>query len=217
MKRKIRILFADDHAVLRRGIRNLVDEQPDMTVVAEATNGEQAVALALREKPDVAILDINMPRVNGLEAARRILASLPRTEILILTVHRSDQIVEEALASGAHGCVLKSEAEEDLVESIRSLSRHQARFSPGFARAIADAHRRSASLPGKNRGHSLTPREAEILRLLALGHSNKEAAAFLGIATKTAEVHRANIMRKLEVHSLAELVHYAVRNHVIET
>ena len=104
-KKKIRVLFADDHAVLRRGIRNLVDEQPDMQVVAEAKDGEEAVSMALRAKPDIAILDINMPRMNGLEAARRILATLPKTEILILTVHHSDQIVGEVLESGAHGCV----------------------------------------------------------------------------------------------------------------
>ena len=215
--KKIRVLFADDHAVLRRGIRNLVDEQPDMTIVAEASNGAEAVAMALRAKPDVAILDISMPRMNGLEAARHILTALPKTEILILTVHRSDQIVEEVLESGAHGCVLKSEAEEELVGTIRSLSRHEASFSPDFARAIADARRRPVSVnQGKTPRRLLTPRESEVLRLLTQGHSNKEVAAFLGISKKTAEVHRTNIMRKLEVHSFAELVRYAVRHKLVE-
>jgi DNA-binding NarL/FixJ family response regulator len=211
------VLFADDHAVLRRGIRNLVDEQADMKVVAEAANGEEAVSMALRAKPDVAILDITMPRMNGLEAARRILAALPKTEILILTVHHSDEIVEEVLESGAHGCVLKSEAEEELVETIRSLSQHKTSFSPDFARAIAETHRRPASV-----GHVrppkrlLTPREREVLQLLARGNSNKGVADFLNISKKTAEVHRTNIMRKLEVHSLAELVRYAIRNKLVE-
>jgi DNA-binding NarL/FixJ family response regulator len=215
--KKIRVLFADDHAVLRRGIRNLVDEQPDMTIVAEASNGAEAVAMALRAKPDVAILDISMPRMNGLEAARRILAALPKTEILILTVHRSDQIVEEVLESGAHGCVLKSEAEEELVKTIRSLKRHKASFSPDFARAIADARHRPVSVVHvKTPKRLLSPRESEVLRLLAQGHSNKEVAAFLGISKKTAEVHRTNIMRKLEVHSFAELVRYAVRHKLVE-
>ena len=216
-KKKIRVLFADDHAVLRRGIRNLVDEQPDMQVVAEAKDGEEAVSMALRAKPDIAILDINMPRMNGLEAARRILATLPKTEILILTVHHSDQIVGEVLESGAHGCVLKSEAEEDLVKTIRSLSQHKTSFSPDFARAIADTHYRAAA-----RGHMaaptrlLTPRERQVLQLLAQGLANKEVAEYLNISKKTAEVHRTNIMRKLEVHSLAELVRYAIRNKLVE-
>jgi DNA-binding NarL/FixJ family response regulator len=211
------VLFADDHAVLRRGIRNLVDEQADMKVVAEAANGEEAVSMALRAKPDVAILDITMPRMNGLEAARRILAALPKTEILILTVHHSNEIVDEVLESGAHGCVLKSEAEEELVETIRSLSQHKTSFSPDFARAIAETHRRPASV-----GHVrppkrlLTPREREVLQLLARGNSNKGVADFLNISKKTAEVHRTNIMRKLEVHSLAELVRYAIRNKLVE-
>lgn len=215
--REIRVLFADDHAVLRRGIRNLVDEQADMRVVAEAKDGEEAVAMALRRKPDVAILDINMPRMNGLEAARRILEALPKTEVLILTIHHSDQIVDEVLESGAHGCVLKSEAEEDLVETIRSLSRHKTSFSPDFARAIADTHRQSAAgARVKAPKRLLTPREREVLQLLAQGHSNKQVADFLNISKKTAEVHRTNIMRKMEVHSLAELVRYAIRNKLVE-
>ena len=215
--KKIRVLFADDHAVLRRGIRNLVDEQADMKVVAEAANGEEAFSLALRAKPDVAILDINMPRMNGLDAARRILAALPKTEILILTVHHSDQIVDEVLESGAHGCVLKSEAEEELVETIRSLSRHKASFSPDFSRAIADTHRRPAAAAHvKAPKRLLTARERQVLQLLAQGRSNKEVAGFLNISKKTAEVHRTNIMRKLEVHSVAELVRYAIRNKLVE-
>jgi DNA-binding NarL/FixJ family response regulator len=213
--KKIRILFADDHAVLRRGIRNLVDEQPDMKVVAEATNGEEAVSVALRAKPDVAILDINMPRMNGLDAARRILAALPKTEILILTVHHSDQIVEEVLESGAHGCVLKSEAEEDLIDTIRSLSRHQARFSPDVSKMIAETHRRSAAHVRAPK-RLLTPRERQVVQLLVQGNSNKQVASILNISKKTAEVHRTNIMRKLEVHSLAEMVRYAIRNKLIE-
>jgi DNA-binding NarL/FixJ family response regulator len=215
--KKIRVLFADDHAVLRRGIRSLVDEQSDMKVVAEAANGEEAVSMALRTRPDVAILDINMPRMNGLEAARRILDALPKTEILILTIHHSDQVVDEVLESGAHGCVLKSEAEEELVETIRSLSRHKTFFSPDFARAIADTHRRSAAAGHvKAPKRLLTPREREVLQLLAQGNSNKQVADFLNISKKTAEVHRTNIMRKLEVHSLAEMVRYAIRNKLVE-
>ena len=214
--KKIRILFADDHAVLRRGIPNLVDEQPDMKVVAEATNGEEAVSVALRTKPDVAILDINMPRMNGLDAARRILSALPKTEILILTVHHSAQIVEEVLESGAHGCVLKSEAEEDLIDTIRSLSRHQARFSPDVSQMIAETHRRPAAAHVRAPKRLLTPRERQVVQLLVQGNSNKQVASILNISKKTAEVHRTNIMRKLEVHSLTEVVRYAIRNKLIE-
>jgi DNA-binding NarL/FixJ family response regulator len=202
---------------LRRGIRNLVDEQPDMQVVAEAKDGEEAVSMALRAKPDIAILDISMPRMNGLEAARRILATLPKTEILILTVHHSGQIVGEVLESGAHGCVLKSEAEEDLVNTIRSLSQHKTSFSPDFARAVADTHYRAAvSSHMAAPKLLLTPRERQVLQLLAQGLANKEVAEYLNISKKTAEVHRTNIMRKLEIHSLAELVRYAIRNKLVE-
>jgi DNA-binding NarL/FixJ family response regulator len=202
---------------LRRGIRNLVDEQPDMQVVAEAKDGEEAVSMALRAKPDIAILDISMPRMNGLEAARRILATLPKTEILILTVHHSGQIVGEVLESGAHGCVLKSEAEEDLVNTIRSLSQHKTSFSPDFARAVADTHYRAAASSHMAAPKLLlTPRERQVLQLLAQGLANKEVAEYLNISKKTAEVHRTNIMRKLEIHSLAELVRYAIRNKLVE-
>jgi DNA-binding NarL/FixJ family response regulator len=189
-----------------------------MKVVAEAANGAEAVAKARRVKPDVAVLDISMPRMNGFDASRRILAALPKTEILFLTVHHSEQIVEEVLASGAHGCVLKSEAEEDLVETIRSLSRNKPRFSSDFSRLIANARRPVAvgGLHIRTPKSPLTPRERQVLHLLAQGNSNKEVAAFLNISQKTAEVHRTNIMRKLDVHSIAELVRYAIRNRIVE-
>lgn len=188
-----------------------------MKVVAEAANGQEAVSKALRVKPDIAILDVDMPGMDGLAASRRILASLPKTEILILTVHHSRPIVQEVLESGAHGCVLKSEGEEDLLESIRSLSRHKLHFSPDVSRVIAETHFRAA--PGTQSMLAqplLTRREHEVLQLLVEGHSNKQVAALLDISKKTAEVHRTNIMRKLEIHSIAELVRYAIRNHLVE-
>jgi DNA-binding NarL/FixJ family response regulator len=188
-----------------------------MKIVSEAANGEEAVSEALRTKPDVAILDINMPRMNGLKAARRILAAMPKTEILILTIHHSEQIVEEVLESGAHGCVLKSEAEGVLVESIRSLSRHKPLFSPDVSLVIAETRRRPGAGAGRRSPqYFLTRRERQVLQLLGQGNSNKQVAALLNISQKTAEVHRTNIMRKLDVHSIAELVRYAIRNNLVE-
>lgn len=215
--KRLRILFADDHAVVRRGLKSLVEAQPGLKVVAEAANGVEAVKKAVRLKPDVAILDINMPSMNGLEAARRIRAVLPKTEVLILTVHDSAQIVDEVLESGARGWVLKSEAEEDLVQAIHALGEHKAHFSSGVAAVIAETRRSLArGAGGREEPERLTRRERQVLRLLAHGKVNKEVAAALNISKKTAEVHRAHIMSKLKLHSIVELTRYAIRMGLAE-
>jgi DNA-binding NarL/FixJ family response regulator len=208
---RLRILVADDHDVVRRGVRALLEAERGWDVVAEASNGQQAVAAARRAKPDVAVLDIAMPEMNGLEAARAIVAQHPRTEVLILTMHESEQVLREVLAAGARGYVLKSDAGRDLVAAVDALRRHRSFLAPR-ATEIALASVRTPPAASA----SLTPREREVLQLLAEGHANKEVAATLGISTKTVEAHRSSLMRKLHARSAADLVRYAIRNKMIE-
>ncbi len=209
----VRLLVADDHDILRRGLRDLLESQPGWTVVAEAVNGSQALELALEHKPDIAIMDVGMPDLNGFETTRRIREALPDTEVLILTAHDSEQMVSEAEACGARGYVLKSDVGRDLIAAVESVRRHKFSLSPQIAR-------RSSIEPDRN-GHGLplvrlTAREREIIQLLAEGHVNKEIATRLNISVKTAETHRTNIMRKIDVHSLPDLTRFAIRNHLVE-
>jgi DNA-binding NarL/FixJ family response regulator len=209
----IRLLVADDHDILRRGLHDLLESQPGWTVVAEASNGSQALEMALECKPDIAILDVGMPDLNGFETTRRIREILPQTEVLILTAHDSEQMVHEAEACGARGYLLKSDVGRDLISAVESVRRHKFSLSPQIAK-------RSSLERGTN-GHGiplvrLTPREREIIQLLAEGHVNKEIATRLNISVKTAETHRTNIMRKIDVHSLPDLTRFAIRNHLVE-
>lgn len=209
----IRLLVADDHDILRRGLRDLLEAQPGWSVIAEAVNGTEAFELALELKPDVAIVDVGMPDLNGFEATRRIREALPDTEVLILTAHDSEQLVHEAETSGARGYLLKSDVGRDLLAAVESARRHKFFLSPQIAE-------RSPAAPGRNgQGPSLprlTAREREIIQLLAEGHINKDIATRLNISVKTAETHRTNIMRKIDVHSLPDLTRFAIRNHLVE-
>lgn len=214
----MRILVADDHDIIRRGLKDLLALRSGWEVCAEAKTGREAVALAEQFKPEVVVMDISMPDLNGLEAARQIRKSLPRTEILILTQHFSDQLVREIVEAGVRAYIMKSDADRDLVAAVEALANHRPFFTARAADMLLDGFRRpkSALDPDTVIRNRLTAREREIVQLLAEGKSSKEVAVSLGISVKTAETHRANIMRKLELHSVSELVRYAVRNQIIE-
>jgi DNA-binding NarL/FixJ family response regulator len=213
----LRILVADDHEVVRRGLRALLESRPGWEVCGEATTGREAVEKARELKPDLVVLDITMPELNGLEATRQILKSLPRTEVLVLTVHESEQVVHEVLEAGARGYVLKSDAGRDLVAAVQALSQHKPFLTLGVTEMMLGAYQKGG-LPQEEPGatHSpLSPREREIVQLLAEGRSNKDVATTLNISVKTVETHRANIMLKLNLHSIGDLVRYAIRNNII--
>jgi DNA-binding NarL/FixJ family response regulator len=208
----VRILVADDHDVIKRGLQALLESKPEWTVVAKASNGREAVEEAERHKPDIAVLDITMPELSGLEAARRIRKVTPGTEILFLTVHDSAQMLHEALDTGGRGYVLKSDVGSDLLVAVETVLRHRTFISRG----LSGASRSTPSGEPRDHAEPLTSREREVLQILAEGRSTKEVAALLNIAVKTAETHRTNIMRKLDLHSVSELVLYAIRNHIVE-
>ncbi len=213
----LKILVADDHDVVRAGMKALLEDQPNWQVVAEAGTGRQAVDKAKATTPDVAMLDVTMPELNGLEAARQIKKLLPNTEILILTVHESEQIAAEVLKVGARGYILKSDAGRELVAAVKSVAAHKNYFTSRIAQMVSDSTLKEGAqaIEAEDIGSRLTPREKEIVQLLAEGKSNKEAASALNISVKTVETHRTNIMRKLRFHSVGELVRYAVRNNIV--
>jgi DNA-binding NarL/FixJ family response regulator len=212
----VRILIADDHQVVRTGLRALLESKSGWQVCAEAANGREAVEKAGQLKPDVAVLDIGMPLLNGVEATRQIRKLSPRTEVLILTMHDSEVLVQEVLEAGATGYIVKDDADRNLVAAVDALRRHKPYLSSRVSEAASSAVGSDSSSFGRSSRSRLTPREREILQLLAEGKSNKEVAGFLGISVKTAETHRANIMLKLDFHSITELVRYAVRNKIIQ-
>jgi DNA-binding NarL/FixJ family response regulator len=210
----VRILVADDHGVVRSGMRALLESQRGWTVCGEASTGREAVAKALELRPDLTVLDVSMPEVNGLEAARQIRRA-GAGAVVIITAHAVDDIAEEAFAAGASGCVLKGDPQHSLVDAVGAVLQGR-RFLSGKVEAPdASAAGAAPRLEGR-RISSLSPREREVLRLLAEGRSNKEIGSILGITTKTAETHRTRVMAKLDVHSMAELVRFAIRKHVIE-
>jgi DNA-binding NarL/FixJ family response regulator len=210
-----RILIADDHELLRRGLVAELSQVPGWVVVAEVANGRAAVASAAELKPDLVVLDLTMPELNGLEAARRILSADPGTRILILTAHESEQLVREVLSVGARGYVLKSDAGRILVVALQALLEGGSFFTSSVARMVMDGYLRSEASDAST-AQTLSGREREIVQLLAEGNSNKDVARALNISVKTAETHRSNIMRKLGLGSLPELVRYAIRNNIIE-
>lgn len=215
--RELRILIADDHAVVRAGLRTLLESRNGWEVCAEATDGRDAVEKTAKLKPDVAVLDIGMPLLNGVEATRQIHKSSPRTEVLILTMHESDDLVQQVVEAGARGYILKDDADRVLLAAVEALRLHKPYFSPRISGVVAPEELSDSSRDAvKTTRSRLTPREREILQLLAEGKSNKEVATILGISVNTAEAHRANIMLKLDVHSITELVVYAVRNKIIQ-
>jgi DNA-binding NarL/FixJ family response regulator len=214
----LRILVADDHDVVRQGVRALLHQQPGWNVAWEAATGREAVTVAKRERPDISILDLAMPEMNGLEAARQILHDQREAQVLILTMHESEQLVREVLDSGARGYVLKSDAGKDLVSAVDALRRQEVFFTSKIASIVlADYLKTSRELrKGESASPALSPREREIVQLLAEGKSNKDVADILNISVKTAETHRHRIMQKLELKSIVDLVHYAIRNHVVQ-
>jgi len=212
----VRILLADDHALVRRGVRLILDGEPDLTVVAEAGDGAEAIAMARAERPDLAILDIAMPRLTGLQAARELSRLMPDMRILILTMYDNEQFFFEALKAGASGYVLKSVADLDLVEACRAAVRGEPFLYPGavasLIRDYLDRARDGESIPAK----AITDREEEILKLVAEGNSSKEIAELLVISVKTVERHRANLLQKLGLKDRLELTRYAIRAGLIE-
>jgi DNA-binding NarL/FixJ family response regulator len=212
---KARILVADDHDIVRRGLRAVLEAEEGWTVCYEATNGREAVERTQELTPDVAVLDVSMPELNGLEACRQIVKTVPGTEVLVLTMHESEEVVREVLSAGASGYVLKSDAGHHLVAAVAALLRGEPFFSSRVAALVVQGYGGRTS-PGEDLRRPLTARERQIVQLLAEGRSNKEVAAALGISIKTAEAHRANIMRKLGAHSIGEVVRYAIRNRMVE-
>jgi DNA-binding NarL/FixJ family response regulator len=213
------ILIADDHALVRRGLRALLETQPGWWVCAEARDGNEAVGEAQRLRPELAILDIGMPELNGVQATARIRKAVPDTRVLILTMHNDGDLVEATVKAGAHGYLLKSDAEQDLIAAVDAVMQNRTFFAQ-TASAVAPHALRSEQ---KQRGATparqsdpLTDREQEIMQLLAEGRSNKEVATKLGISARTVENHRANIMKKLRCRSMADLVRYAIRRKIVE-
>ena len=202
----IRILLADDHMVVRQGLRVLL-EQAGMVVIGEASDGQEALRIAHEQSPDVAVLDLAMPHLNGLETARRLREALPHTKIVLLTVHTEDPYVLEALQAGAVGYVLKTQAAVDIVQAIRDVLQEGIYLSPRVSRAVVTAYLTRSDLPPD----PLTSREREIVQLIAEGQTMKEIAWRLGLSIKTVESHRINLMRKLDIHETATLVRYAIR------
>jgi DNA-binding NarL/FixJ family response regulator len=214
-----RVLLADDHEVVRAGLRALLEEQTGWEVVAEAADGRDAVDKASKLKPDAVVIDIAMPSLNGLEAVRQIIKAAPHTKVLVLTMYDSDPLIQQVLQAGARGYLLKSDAGRDLVSAIDALRRNKTFFTPKVSQMVLEGYLdkspREIAVEGEPESLRLTSRQREIVQLLAEGKSSKEVAAVLGLSVKTAETHRANIMRKLDCHSVTELVRYAIRNHII--
>ena len=214
----LRILVADDHEIVRQGLVSLLSEQSGWTVVNQASNGVEAVRLARESRPAVVVMDMTMPEMNGLDAARQIHTQLPNTEILILTAYESSELVREAVAAGARGVVLKNDAGNTLVQAIASLAEGKLYFSSKLVPLSQyEAFDQSvANDAAESEEPRLTPREREVVRLIAEGSSNKEIGTALGISVRTVETHRMNIMRKFGMQSVSELVRYAIRNRIIE-
>ena len=215
---KLRILIADDHEVVRRGLCTLLQTREGWEVCGEAKDGREAVEKAKQVRPDVVILDVGMPNLNGLAATRQLLQQNPRQKVIVLTITDSDQVIREALDAGARGFVLKSDAARDLISAVEALQHNRMFFTPRvndmvLAGFLDKGHNGSN---GESKSPTLTPREREVIQLLAEGKSSKEVACLLNLSTKTAETHRSNIMRKLDMHSIRDLVVYAVKNDIIQ-
>ena len=212
----IRILLADDHTIVRKGLRLLLESQPDFLVVADAADGREAVLLAEQHRPDVAVMDIAMPVLNGIEAARQISAKLPQTAIVFLSMHADEGYVLRALKAGARAYLLKDSAEHDLINAVKAVSDGKAFFSPAISKMLVEDYiRQMQNRQVEDSYDLLTTREREILQLLAEGKVNKEVATILNLSQHTVETHRSNIFQKLNLHSGAELILYAIRKGVI--
>jgi DNA-binding NarL/FixJ family response regulator len=212
----LRIIVVDDHGVVRRGVRALLETQPGWEVAAEGTTGREAVELVRQLHPDVVVMDLSLPELNGLDATRQILKESPRTEVLVLTMHHSEQLAREVLQAGARGYVLKSDADQSLIAAVDSLRQHKPFLSSAVTAFVLDSYMQLSDMAASHPGGVVTPREREIIQLIAEGKSNKETAAALGVSTKTVEAHRANVMRKLRLQSISDLVRYAIRNKLVQ-
>lgn len=213
MAQKIRVMLADDHAVLRAGLRALLNAEPDIEVVGEAADGEEAIALAERLKPDVVVMDITMPRMDGLQATRRLTERLPNTRVLILTMHAEDQYLFRVIEAGGAGYVLKRSADTELMDAIRAVYRGEAYLYPAATRLLLEAYRRGDRALEPE--HALTEREEEVLKLTAEGYSNTEIASRIYLSPKTVDTYRQRIMEKLGLHHRAELVRYALERGLL--
>ncbi len=212
----VRVIVADDHTIIRSGLRLLLERQGGYEVVGEALDGRQAVELAESTRPDIAILDIAMPNLNGIEAAGQIVAKLPKTGVIILSMHSDESYVLKALKAGARGYLLKDSSESDIFNAIHAVNNGKAYFSPEISKMMADDYVRQLQQRGLEDTYDLlTAREREILQLLTEGKANKEIAALLNLSPYTVDTHRSNILQKLNLHSLPELILYAVRKGVI--
>ncbi len=215
--KNVRILVVDDHEFIRQGLRAVIEKQPGWEVVGEAVTGREAIALAEQHNPDVVVMDVSMPDMNGLEATAQLLRSRPQIKVLVLSMHDSEQIVRQVLASGARGYMLKSDAGRDLVTAIDSLTEGRPFFTPKISELLLSGYLRQTEAGRQEKSEEpnpLTVRETEILQLLADGRSNKEIAGLLNISARTVETHRRNLMSKLNLHSIADVVRYAVKNRI---
>jgi two-component system, NarL family, response regulator NreC len=210
--RRIRILLADDHAVVRQGFKMILAAQPDMEIVGEAGNGHEAVELAEKLRPEVVVMDVSMPELNGIEATRRLASSTPHTRVVALSMHKDSVYVREILRAGARGYLLKESPATDLVAAVRAAAAGEAYISPAVSNAVLDDYRRHVTNPID----LLTSREREVLQMLAEGKTNKEIAGVLNLSVYTVDAHRGRIMEKLNLHSINELVRFAVRNGMVD-
>jgi DNA-binding NarL/FixJ family response regulator len=213
---RVRVLLADDHSIVRRGLRSLIETQPDITVVAEAGDGLEALKLCEELRPDAIILDVAMPRLNGIDVAERVQKMQPPPRVIVLSMHADESYIIRALAAGARAYLLKDATDEDLIPALRAVAAGRPFFSPSVTGVLIEDYVRQLQARGLTDSyHLLTDREREVLQLLAEGRSNKEVAALLDVGVSTVETHRANLMQKLNLHNTAEIVLYAVRKRII--
>lgn len=213
---KIRILLVDDHTILRDGLRALLESEPDLKVIGEAEDGRQAVTLACQQEPDVVLMDISMPLLNGLEATRQIKRQCPNVKVLILSMYDNEEYIRQALEAGAMGYILKDAAARELIGAIRDVYRGEAVLSPAVTRLVIEDYLRWGGIRPVEEADGLSPREREVLQLIAEGHTNKQIAEILNISIKTVQAHRTSLMQKLDLHDRGELIKYAIQKKIIE-
>ncbi len=213
---KIRVLIADDHTILRDGIRSLLEDEADIVVIGEAEDGHTAVRMVMQLQPDVVLMDIAMPMLNGLEATRQIKRDNPNVKVLVLTMHENEEYIRQVLACGAMGYILKDAAARELLDAIRAVHRGEAVLSPAITRLVLEDYLRWGDLQTDQTENGLSPREREVLQLIAEGYTSKQIADILSISIKTVQSHRSNLMQKLDLHDRGELIKYAIQKKIIE-